>query len=90
MKINNIPIDLLFAQLNIASIPEDLDLRDDNLLKGLDERCIRSLNGWKLSLVFAFEAEQQYRFTCDQRDPTLGPKCGCLPLCLTIHQALGT
>ncbi|KAH9943189.1 polymerase [Epithele typhae] len=43
--INGIPIDLLFAQLALNSIPEDLDLQDDNLLKNLDERCVRSLNG---------------------------------------------
>ncbi|TBU41453.1 polymerase [Dichomitus squalens] len=44
-EISGIPIDLLFAQLSLAAIPDDLDLRDDNLLKNLDERCVRSLNG---------------------------------------------
>lgn len=38
-------IDILFARLALQTIPEDLDLRDDSLLKNLDIRCIRSLNG---------------------------------------------
>jgi poly(A) polymerase len=33
------------AQLNLSSIPDDLELLDDNLLKDLDDRCVRSLNG---------------------------------------------
>ncbi|KAI0722730.1 polymerase [Earliella scabrosa] len=44
-EISGIPIDLLFAQLNLASIPDDLDLQDNNLLRNLDDRCVRSLNG---------------------------------------------
>ncbi|KAI0677265.1 polymerase [Trametes maxima] len=44
-EISGIPIDLLFAQLALPSIPEDLDLQDDNLLRNLDDRCVRSLNG---------------------------------------------
>uniref|UniRef100_H0WDG0 polynucleotide adenylyltransferase n=1 Tax=Cavia porcellus TaxID=10141 RepID=H0WDG0_CAVPO len=31
------------------TIPEDLDLRDDSLLKNLDIRCIRSLNGCRVT-----------------------------------------
>ncbi|KAH9899574.1 polymerase [Cubamyces lactineus] len=44
-EISGIPIDLLFAQLSLPSIPEDLDLQDDNLLKNLDDKSVRSLNG---------------------------------------------
>ncbi|OWK08783.1 PAPOLA, partial [Cervus elaphus hippelaphus] len=33
----------------IETIPEDLDLRDDSLLKNLDIRCIRSLNGCRVT-----------------------------------------
>lgn len=39
-------MDFLIARLALSSIPEDLTLRDDNLLRNLDERCVRSLNGW--------------------------------------------
>lgn len=49
-KISGIPIDLLMARLALSTIPDDLTLQDDNLLRSLDERCVRSLNGmWSLS-----------------------------------------
>ena len=44
-KISGIPIDLVMARLALSSIPDDLSLQDDNLLRNLDERCVRSLNG---------------------------------------------
>ncbi|KAI0751074.1 polymerase [Daedaleopsis nitida] len=44
-EISGVPIDLLFAQLNLPSIPDDLDLQDDNLLRNLDDQCVRSMNG---------------------------------------------
>ncbi|KAJ7893433.1 Poly(A) polymerase central domain-containing protein [Mycena olivaceomarginata] len=44
-KISGIPLDLLMARLALSSIPEDLSLRDDTLLRNLDERCVRSLGG---------------------------------------------
>jgi poly(A) polymerase len=49
MKFSGIDIDLLFARLALQSIPDDLELRDDNLLKNLDERCIRSLGGSRVT-----------------------------------------
>ncbi|KAL1921740.1 uncharacterized protein VTP21DRAFT_10382 [Calcarisporiella thermophila] len=45
MQFQGIPIDFLFAQLAIPSVPDTLDLADNNILKNLDERCVRSLNG---------------------------------------------
>lgn len=51
VKIEGIAIDFLMARLALSMIPDDLSLQDDNLLKNLDERCIRSLNGaWKYHL----------------------------------------
>jgi poly(A) polymerase len=37
---------LLFArQLALAQVPDNLDLRDENLLKNLDPKCVKSLSG---------------------------------------------
>jgi len=44
-KIYSIPIDLVFARLDLPSIPQNIDLLDDKLLKHMDEKCILSLNG---------------------------------------------
>jgi len=49
MKFDGIEIDLLFARLALTTIPEDLDLLDENLLKNLDPRCVRSLNGCRVT-----------------------------------------
>ncbi|CAO2623957.1 Poly(A) polymerase alpha [Lemmus lemmus] len=46
---DGIEIDILFARLALQTIPEDLDLRDYSLLKNLDIRCIRSLNGCRVT-----------------------------------------
>nr|XP_032804360.1 poly(A) polymerase gamma isoform X3 [Petromyzon marinus] len=48
-KFDGIEIDLLFARLNMQSIPKKLDLRNDNILRNLDIRCIRSLNGCRVT-----------------------------------------
>lgn len=45
MKFDGISIDLVFARLNLVTIPDDLDLLDSTLLRNLDEKCILSLNG---------------------------------------------
>ena len=47
---------MLFAQLNMNSIPENLDLRENpgKLLRNLDAKCILSLNGMLRSCNIAF------------------------------------
>ncbi|KAK1160584.1 poly(A) polymerase type 3-like isoform X1 [Acipenser oxyrinchus oxyrinchus] len=49
LSFDGIEIDILFARLALQTIPGDLDLRDDSLLKNLDIRCIRSLNGCRVT-----------------------------------------
>jgi poly(A) polymerase len=43
-------MDLLIAPLGMSSIPEDLSLKDNNVLKNLDESVVRSVNG---KLIFS-------------------------------------
>ncbi|KAG0307835.1 polynucleotide adenylyltransferase [Dissophora globulifera] len=49
MKFSEIPIDLTFARLGLSSVPDTLDLSDDSLLRNLDDRCIRSVNGSRVT-----------------------------------------
>jgi poly(A) polymerase len=49
-KISGIQIDFLMARLALPQISDELSLEDANLLKNLDERCVRSLGG-QLSLI---------------------------------------
>lgn len=48
-KMSGVPMDLTMARLMLSSIPDDLTLEDDNLLRNLDERCVRSLNGSRVT-----------------------------------------
>ena len=45
MIFDGIEMDMLFARLGLQSIPESLDLLDLELLRNLDMKCVRSLNG---------------------------------------------
>jgi poly(A) polymerase len=40
-----IDIDILFARLALKEVSDNQELADDNLLRNLDEKSIRSLNG---------------------------------------------
>uniref|UniRef100_A0A8C9FFV2 polynucleotide adenylyltransferase n=1 Tax=Pavo cristatus TaxID=9049 RepID=A0A8C9FFV2_PAVCR len=42
-------IDLVFARLPVQTVSDNLDLRDDSRLRSLDIRCIRSLNGCRVT-----------------------------------------
>ena len=46
-------MDLLFARLALPEVPDDLSLLDESLLKNLDPKCVRSLNG-KVLVKFFF------------------------------------
>ncbi|XP_011314445.1 poly(A) polymerase type 3 [Fopius arisanus] len=49
MNFDGIEIDMLFAKLALKEIPDSMDLRDDILLKNLDQKCVRSLNGCRVT-----------------------------------------
>lgn len=66
VKISGIPLDFLMARLALSSIPDDLSLKDDNLLRNLDERCIRSMNGRQNSMpTCKRDTLQKYRISGD-------------------------
>lgn len=46
---HGIPIDLTFARLNMSIIPENISLLNDAILKSMDEKCILSLNGSRVT-----------------------------------------
>eukprot|EP00929_Paragymnodinium_shiwhaense_P002143 TRINITY_DN102345_c0_g1_i1.p1 TRINITY_DN102345_c0_g1~~TRINITY_DN102345_c0_g1_i1.p1 ORF type:complete len:704 (-),score=162.44 TRINITY_DN102345_c0_g1_i1:56-2167(-) len=50
MKLSGVEIDLLFARLALPVVPENLQsLNDDSLLKNLDDKTVRSLNGCRVA-----------------------------------------
>ncbi|KAJ9075464.1 polynucleotide adenylyltransferase [Entomophthora muscae] len=49
MIFSGIPIDLLFASLDVNKVADDLELKDNNLLRNLDEPTVRSLNGSRVT-----------------------------------------
>ncbi|KAM7141859.1 LOW QUALITY PROTEIN: poly(A) polymerase type 3-like [Molossus nigricans] len=60
---DGIEIDILFARLALQAIPEDLDLRDDSLLKNVDIRCIKSLNGCRVMMKHLVPNIDNFRLT---------------------------
>lgn len=49
MEFSGISIDLISAKLDIPKVPRDLTLDNKNLLKNLDEKDLRSLNGTRVT-----------------------------------------
>lgn len=49
LELSGISIDLIFARLIVPSIPLNLDLKNNDYLRGLDEREVRSLNGTRVT-----------------------------------------
>ncbi|KFP99777.1 Poly(A) polymerase gamma, partial [Leptosomus discolor] len=48
-EFDGIEIDLVFARLPMQTVSDNLDLGDDSRLRSLDIRCIRSLNGCRVT-----------------------------------------
>ncbi|CCK68338.1 polynucleotide adenylyltransferase PAP1 KNAG_0A06840 [Huiozyma naganishii CBS 8797] len=49
IKFSGVSIDLLCAKLDIAQVPKTLTLSDKNLLRNLDEKDLRALNGTRVT-----------------------------------------
>src|SRR2546423_9957462 len=49
LEYSGISIDMIFARLAVASVPQNLDLKDKSLLRGLDETDLRSVNGTRVT-----------------------------------------
>ncbi|EAW07294.1 polynucleotide adenylyltransferase [Aspergillus clavatus NRRL 1] len=49
MELSGISIDLIFARLIVSSVPLNLDLKNNDYLRGLDEKEVRSLNGTRVT-----------------------------------------
>ena len=46
---SGISIDLIFAKLAVPQVPIDLSLKDNGMLRGVEERDLRSLNGTRVT-----------------------------------------
>lgn len=49
LEFSGISFDLIFARLIIPSIPLNLDLKNNDYLRGLDDKEVRSLNGTRVT-----------------------------------------
>lgn len=49
IKFNGISIDLIFAKLDLPQVPISLTLSDKNLLRNVDEKDLRALNGTRVT-----------------------------------------
>ena len=49
MEYSGISIDLIFCRLNYSSITDSLDLKDNSILRGLEDTDMRSINGTRVT-----------------------------------------
>ncbi|XP_068257626.1 poly(A) polymerase gamma [Nyctibius grandis] len=64
-EFDGIEIDLVFARLSVQTVSDNLDLRDDSRLRSLDIRCIRSLNGCRVTdeILHLVPNKENFRLT---------------------------
>ncbi|ESO08981.1 hypothetical protein HELRODRAFT_74014 [Helobdella robusta] len=47
MTLDGVDVDVLFARLPVKELEDTLDLMDDDMLEGLDQKSFRSINGYR-------------------------------------------
>ncbi|KAM6298322.1 poly(A) polymerase gamma [Aegotheles albertisi] len=64
-EFDGIEIDLVFARLPMQTVSDNLDLGDDSRLRSLDIRCIRSLNGCRVTdeILHLVPNKENFRLT---------------------------
>ncbi|KAM9599642.1 poly(A) polymerase gamma-like [Morphnus guianensis] len=64
-EFDGIEIDLVFARLSVPTVADNLDLRDNSCLRSLDIRCIRSLNGCRVTdeILHLVPNKENFRLT---------------------------
>ncbi|KAM7118761.1 poly(A) polymerase gamma isoform 2-T3 [Ciconia maguari] len=64
-EFDGIEIDLVFARLSVQTVSDNLDLGDDSRLRSLDIRCIRSLNGCRVTdeILHLVPNKENFRLT---------------------------
>ena len=85
LMINGTDIDLNFTRLAVSSVPWDLDVKDTNLLRGLDDRELRALNGPRVADELLQLVPQKKTFRTALRAIKLwAQSTHALPCCWTI------
>ena len=62
LEYSHISIDLIFARLQVPSVSRDLDLTDNNLLRGLDDVEMRCVNGTRVTDMILSLVPQEATF----------------------------
>lgn len=83
LELSTISIDLIYARLIVHSIPMNLDLKNNDYLRGLDEREVRSLNGTRVTDEILQLVPEEKTFRYALRAIKLWAQRKCLPLQLS-------